>query len=186
MAINIKKIISDSLLSLIVSKSLEEITIQDLMDDTGISRQTFYNHFKDKNDLIQYIYNQRIIPDFESQDMQDFKSSLIKTCEAMKQYKNFMMQACQMSGQNCLKDYMHEHCIRFDLVWHEAMYGSPLPEALRFATIYHAFASSSMTHAWILNGMVEKSEVLASMIYEMRVLGMNALFQNGKQNPYKK
>ena len=28
-----------------------------ILKETGVSRQTFYNHFKDKNDLICYVYD---------------------------------------------------------------------------------------------------------------------------------
>ena len=51
------------------NKNLEALTIQDLLNDTGISRQTFYNHFIDKNDLIHYVYNTKIVPDFHYQNM---------------------------------------------------------------------------------------------------------------------
>ena len=57
MAINIKNIITNGLLELNKNKSLESITVKQLLEKTGVSRQTFYNHFMDKNDLIQYVYN---------------------------------------------------------------------------------------------------------------------------------
>ena len=64
MAVNLKNIIANSLLSLNESQSLDSITIKQILEDTGISRQTFYNHFVDKNDLIQSIYDTKIVPDF--------------------------------------------------------------------------------------------------------------------------
>lgn len=38
------------------------------LNDIGVSRQTFYNHFRDKNDLIPYIYLSRIIVNWRSVD----------------------------------------------------------------------------------------------------------------------
>lgn len=185
MAINVKKIIADALLDISERKKLQEITIQDLLNETGVSRQTFYNHFKDKNDLIQYIYETKIIPDFsETKTQIDFKNSMVKTLNNMKKYKNFMKQACLIEGQNCLKDYIFQHCQEFDLAWHQHLYGQPLPEALRFATIYHANASSSMTLSWILSDMIVDSEEMATMITNMRAVGMDILFKDGKKNPY--
>ena len=90
-----------------------------------------------------------------------------------------------MEGQNCLKDYILKHCEEFDLAYHQSLYGSePMPEALRFATKYHANASSNMTLSWILSDMPVSSEDLASLIVQMRSLGMAELFKNGKSNPY--
>lgn len=33
--------------------NISDITIKDIMDDCGLKRQTFYNHFVDKYDLIK-------------------------------------------------------------------------------------------------------------------------------------
>lgn len=185
MAINVKKIVAEAFLELCQEKKLETITIQDILKKSEVSRQTFYNHFKDKNDLIQYIYEIKIIPDFrEGIENMDFKSSMMKTLENMRTYKSFMKQACMMEGQNCLKDYIFSHCQAFDLWWHTQLYGSELPEALRFATIYHATASSSMVLSWILSDMVVSSEEMATMITNMRATGMDILFKDGKKNPY--
>ena len=152
MAIDIKEILANGLLDLCHKKDLSQITIKDLLETTGVSRQTFYNHFLDKNDLIQYIYNYKIINHFNGQNQSlNFYESLIESFEHMKHYQTFLKQACLMEGQNCLKEYIPKHCEEFDLKWHQQLYGEkPMPDALKFATIYHANASSAMTLSWIL------------------------------------
>ena len=62
MAINIHKILSDTLLELCREKKLQSITVQDILKRSGVSRQ-----------------------------------------------------ACQISGQNCLKDYIYNFAINYDL-----------------------------------------------------------------------
>lgn len=186
MAVNMKKMLAKALLELNEHRSLDAITIQHLLDHTGISRQTFYNHFKDKNDLIQYIYEVYIIPDFDDYTKKmDFELSMLRTLTQMKKYSTFLKQACLMDGQNSLKEYMFKHCQAFDLKWHQHLYGSELPESLRFATIYHSTASTSMTLSWILSDMVVSCEEMAHMITVMRSMGMDVLFGEGHQNPYK-
>ena len=151
MAIDIKEILANGLLDLCHKKDLSQITVKDLLETTGVSRQTFYNHFLDKNDLIQYIYNHKIIDHFNGQNPNlNFYESLIDSFKHMKQYQTFLKQACLMEGQNCLKEYISKHCEDFDLKWHQQLYGEkPMPDALKFATIYHANASSAMTLSWI-------------------------------------
>ncbi len=190
MGIDIKRMLADSLLKLCENKNLEALTIQDLLNDTGISRQTFYNHFIDKNDLIHYIYNTKIVPDFHYQNMTiNFYESLLITFKNMQRYHHFMKQACMMEGQNCLKDYIFEHCKEFDLKWHQVLYGhKPMPDTLKFATEYHATASTSMTLSWILSDMPVSCEEIVKMIVEMRAIGMEVLFKEGEfqGNPYLK
>ena len=77
-AIDIKEILAQGILDLCEKQSLESLTIKQLLTYTKVGRQTFYNHFMDKNDLIQYIYLTRIIPDYHQYEGQlDFKASLI-------------------------------------------------------------------------------------------------------------
>lgn len=65
MAIPVQTLIMEAFISLCEKKPLEKITVRDLQTVTGISRQTFYNHFRDRDDLIQQIYLHRIIPLFD-------------------------------------------------------------------------------------------------------------------------
>ena len=103
MAINVKNIIASALLELCETKSLEALTVKQILEKSGVSRQTFYNHFIDKNDLIQYVYKEKIIPDFHDNNMNiSFYDSLVIAFENMKKYHYFMKQVCLMEGQNRL------------------------------------------------------------------------------------
>lgn len=189
MALNVKEILADSLLQLCKQYPLESITIKQLLQTAHVSKQTFYNHFLDKNDLIQYIYQHKIIPDFDDPGRKiSFYDSMVKTFENMKEYHYFMKPALLMEGQNCLKDYIFEHCKEFDLAFHQKLYGDkPMPDALRFATEYHATASSSMSISWILSDMPASCSEMARLITDLRGVGMDKLFADGKTkgNPYK-
>jgi AcrR family transcriptional regulator len=44
--------LGDALFALMQGKNFEEITVQDLLDRAGVSRSTFYVHYRDKNDLL--------------------------------------------------------------------------------------------------------------------------------------
>lgn len=49
-----KKALSQSLKNLLIKKPLNKITINDITDDCGINRMTFYYHFKDIYDLAEW------------------------------------------------------------------------------------------------------------------------------------
>ncbi len=49
-----KRAISASLKNLLREKSLNKITVQEIADDCGINRQTFYYHFQDIYDLVEW------------------------------------------------------------------------------------------------------------------------------------
>ena len=43
--------LGDALVALMLEKSFEDITVQDLLDRAGVGRSTFYVHYRDKDDL---------------------------------------------------------------------------------------------------------------------------------------
>lgn len=51
-----KQIFADALVELCKTKPLEKITVQNIVDYCEAGRQTFYNHFKDKEDLVAYVF----------------------------------------------------------------------------------------------------------------------------------
>src|SRR5450432_2089753 len=43
--------LGDALVELLVEKPFDDITVQEVLDRAGVSRSTFYEHYRDKNDL---------------------------------------------------------------------------------------------------------------------------------------
>ena len=52
---NTKLLISQSFLELLKKRSIDKITVRDIVEGCNITRQTFYYHFKDVFDLIEWI-----------------------------------------------------------------------------------------------------------------------------------
>ncbi|MBC5581961.1 TetR/AcrR family transcriptional regulator [Anaerofilum sp. BX8] len=51
-----KRALAASLKKLLAEKALDKITVTDLVEDCGVNRQTFYYHFRDIYDLVEWIY----------------------------------------------------------------------------------------------------------------------------------
>ena len=63
-----KRALADAFKNLASKKDVSEITIKEITDKCGLKRQTFYNHFKDKYDLIKWIYLNEVIVKIEHDD----------------------------------------------------------------------------------------------------------------------
>lgn len=189
MAIDVESIVIDALLSLVEDENvpLERVTVKRILERSGVSRQTFYNHFLDKNDLICRVYERRMVRAFNGA-MKGFayRDQLAEALRLMHSHGEFLLQACKMDGQNNLADHMLERAKRFDLEWHQHLWGTePMPEELRLATVYHVTASVQMTIAWILSGFSAPEDELADLISRMRQIGMDPIFALAPAtNPY--
>ena len=56
-----KKALASSLKKILSKKEFNKITINDITEDCGVNRQTFYYHFKDIYDLLEWIYTNEVI-----------------------------------------------------------------------------------------------------------------------------
>lgn len=190
MAINVKNIVMDALLALVEDDGvpLERVTVKRLLERSGVSRQTFYNHFLDKNDLICQVYERRMVNAFAGTPTGfAYRDELEKSLAHMREHGAFLQQAMKMDGQNNLTEHVMRRTQDFDLAWHQSLWGDePMPEELRLATIYHAMASVQMAMSWILSGFPAPESELATLITHMRGIGMERLFKGARTpgNPY--
>ena len=65
MASSTKKALADALKKMMVIKPIDRITVNDLVETCGVSRQTFYYHFDDVYDLLEWVFEEdanRVLP----------------------------------------------------------------------------------------------------------------------------
>lgn len=55
--IRTRKLLSNALKELLQEKSFDKITVNDICERALVHRATFYNHFTDKTDLLNYIFD---------------------------------------------------------------------------------------------------------------------------------
>ena len=55
MPVNMKNIIADTFMKMVRKKGIDKITVKVLIDECGISRQTFYYHFRDIMDVVEWL-----------------------------------------------------------------------------------------------------------------------------------
>lgn len=58
MAIATKKLLADGLKELLKKKTLDKITVKELVLTCGVNRQTFYYNFQDIYELLEWIFNE--------------------------------------------------------------------------------------------------------------------------------
>ena len=73
-----KKKLATSLKKFMMSKSLNKITVTDIIKDCGVNRKTFYYHFADIYDLLKWILEQEAVEVVKKFDlMVDYKEAIL-------------------------------------------------------------------------------------------------------------
>lgn len=65
MASNTKEALAAAMKKLLATKPVDKITVKDLVEECGVNRQTFYYHFDDVYDLLEWVFEQdadRVLP----------------------------------------------------------------------------------------------------------------------------
>lgn len=94
--IKTKKALSSSLLQLLEQQLFQTITVNQICDNALVHRTTFYKHFYDKYDLLEYLFNQ-LTKDYFARDISDrlnhpFQTisdtiTIKKICEILQNFK---------------------------------------------------------------------------------------------------
>lgn len=101
-----KKAIEESLRKLLKEKPLDEITVKDLVEDCGISRQTFYYHFQDIYGVVEWRF-QRVTQELLNQ-MQDndWKKTIELLLDMMSQNKSLLLNTYRAFDRSYLERYL--------------------------------------------------------------------------------
>ena len=105
-----KRALEQSLKNLLREKPLSKITVTDITEDCGISRMTFYYHFKDKYDLVNWIFDMDFAKVLEAHEKKDYFTwpFLEALCECFYENRCFYRKALKIREQNCLIDHYRE------------------------------------------------------------------------------
>ena len=88
------------------SASVEKITVTEIVETCGVTRQTFYRNFKDKYDLINWYFDKILLESFEHMgEGKTVYEGLVNKFHYIQQEKLFFKAAFKNDDQNCLRDH---------------------------------------------------------------------------------
>ena len=71
-------------------KELSKITISNITEECGVNRQTFYYHFKDIYDLLEWIFTNEVIEEIDNEIEENWQQKFIYIFEYVIQNKEFI------------------------------------------------------------------------------------------------
>lgn len=103
-----KRALADAMKELMMDHPLPKINIGDIVERCNLSRKSFYYHFKDKYDLVNWIYYTEFVSNFQKGSDIFGWGLLENICEFFYENKTFYCNALQIRGQNSFYDYFGE------------------------------------------------------------------------------
>ena len=165
MKANMKDLLAEGLYHLIIQKPFDKITIKQICDKTGVIRGTFYNHFIDKYECLEYLCFSLITSENEKYIQQlDYMLFVENSLTTIYEHKDFFYKAYQIEGQNNFSDMIQQ--VYYKELFKVLKYKNTIcPIPLELLASYHSTTLVSMIQDWVNKGCHLSVEKLIEMIH---------------------
>ena len=162
-----KRALEDSLKHLLLQKPLPKITIQDITDDCGISRMTFYYHFKDIYDLVEWSFEEDAQKARgENRHYDSWELGLLHIFESVRENKPFIINVYHSVSREQIETYLYRltYQLMIDVV-EEKSEGLPVThENKQFIADFYKYALVGLMLDWIKKDMQEEPRLIVKKL----------------------
>ncbi|MGV8983718.1 TetR/AcrR family transcriptional regulator C-terminal domain-containing protein [Clostridium sp.] len=143
-----KLALADAMKELMNEKPMYKITISDITNRQMLNRKSFYYHFKDKYDLVNWIFYTDFVSTMQNSSPSDIWDLLENICEYFYENKGFYCNALSEMGQNSFPNYFMEvmepfMLIKFGDIFKDSKYKE-------FLSVYFSDAARAAITRWLV------------------------------------
>ncbi|WP_312694009.1 TetR/AcrR family transcriptional regulator [Caproiciproducens sp.] len=158
-----KMALAASLKKMLATKPLDKITVIDIVEDCGVNRQTFYYHFKDIYDLVEWIYTIEAAKAIGNKRTYDtWQEGFLHIFQYVFENKTFVSNTYHSLSREHLERYLYDET--YDLlisVVEEKAAGIPVnQDDKRFIANFYKYAFTGLMLEWIRTGMKEDPSLI--------------------------
>lgn len=153
----------EAFLSLIQKKSLRQISITDIVEQSGLSRQTFYRNFDDIYDLLVWSFDRTTTGSENYNETKDFEGACTAGFKTMAEYPELYKELFLND-----KDHIfHQRVFRSLMEYARKQIGTKhLSNEVAYALELFWSGYLHMVEEWVSSGMKESPELMGHYTYE--------------------
>lgn len=164
-----KKELAESLKRLASERLFEHVTVGDIVKECGVNRQTFYYHFSDKYELLDWIYyNETFVPLTADISFGNWDEKLYELLHIMRDNKAFYMNTIKCSD-NFFEEYLLKMLTTlFETAVEDLDVRKQLTdEKKRLASKIFAHGLTGVVIEWAMGGMKADEKMLSENMREL-------------------
>lgn len=147
--------------------SVDNITVKQITENCGVTRQTFYRNFMDKFDLINWYFDKLLVKSFEHMGMgKTVYEALVKKFTYIQEEHIFFAAAFRYDSQNSLRQHDFELILEFyeKLIYEKT--GKMPDRNIHYILEMYCQSSIYMTVKWVLTEMKCTPRGLAEILID--------------------
>ncbi len=170
--------LAESMQQCMETTPVDDITVRQIVEGCGLTRQTFYRNFLDKYDLINWYFDKLLAESFVYMGSgETVYEGLVKKFDFIKKERIFFTAAFRSDDQNSLKQHDFEEIFSFYKNLIQQKTGYPPDKDLLFLLELYCHGSIDMTVKWVLGGMKEPIEEMAKRLVSSMPARLETLFR---------
>ncbi len=103
-----KRALAQAMKKLMAKEPFSKISVGDICEACGMNRKSFYYHFRDKYDLVNWIFYTEFIETIHLPDYKNGWELMEDICQYFCQERDFYRSALQIRGQNSFCEYFSQ------------------------------------------------------------------------------
>lgn len=162
-----KRALEASLKNLLLQKPLNKITVGDIANDCGINRMTFYYHFKDIYDLIEWSCVEDATKALEGKRTYDtWQEGFLNIFNAVLDNKPFIMNVYRSVSREQIEMYLYKltYNLLIDVVNEKSVGMAVSDEDKKFIADFYKYAFVGIMLNWIRNDMKEEPKQIVDRL----------------------
>ena len=157
---------------------VDAITVRQITENCGLTRQTFYRNFLDKFDLINWYFGKILDQSFEHMGRgTSVYDALVRKFTYIEQEKQFFAAAFRYDEQNSLREHDFELILAFYENLIQEKTGCKMKEEMHDLLEMYCRSSVYMTIKWVLGKKMAAPEGLAELMVEAMPVKLKELFE---------
>lgn len=162
-----ERALGSSLKKLLEKKPLDKVTINDITEDCGLNRMTFYYHFRDIYDLVEWICVEDITKAVEGKSTYDtWQEGLLEIFNVVSSNKTFVMNIYRSVGREQVETCLYK--LTFDLfigIVNERARGTNISDSdKKFITEFYGYAFVGVLLDWIKDDMKKDPHMIINKL----------------------
>mgnify|MGYP001806630560 FL=1 len=152
---------------LMAGTSFNRITVEMIIEKSGVAKSTFYRHFRDKYDVLNY--NSTALADrlIGQQKCADWKEFLLCMSRSIARDIRYYGQAFRTFGQNAHSDFLFSYTFKFVEKCYLTHYNQEqLTGAARNAVVHYCHGCVGLLKDWLNDPEEQTPEQIAESFYQ--------------------
>lgn len=164
---NMKQTFADTLMEMLNTTSLENISIKDVVSRCGVSRQSFYYYFNDIYDIVEWIFLQETEKALnEYSDINNWQFGYVLLMKWVQNHKALVLNTYKSVQREYIEHFMNQVLYQYiiKVVEDQSQGMNVTTDQCEFIAKFFTLAINAISLEWIRTGMKERPENVAEQV----------------------